>query len=103
MGRQVSEVWRVALDGRSQRLVRLAQAEWSSWPDSLLGEWDCERLAVGERFPGLSLEECGWLAWARTRCGFTTARGLLLVEERKAVREGAGARADDARGKTAAA
>ena len=79
--------------GIPSQTARPAPASAASFPSSDDG--------TGERYPGLTAEECGWLSWARVRLGFTTARGLLLVEERKRVQEGARARAV-ARGTTAA-
>jgi len=82
----VPKSWRQALDCRTDCVVALAQAEWAAWSDPLLLEWDDERLVVRERFPNLSRDDAGWIAWARVRVGFSERRGGSLDDYRRQVR-----------------
>ena len=63
--------------------MALAQAEWAAWSDSLLLEWDDERLVVREQFPNLSRDDAEWIAWARVRVGFSERRGHAASECRQ--------------------
>ena len=64
---EMRPLWRQALDSRGPALMARARAEFSLCPESLLVWWGDERARVAARWPELTAEECGWIAWSRAR------------------------------------
>ena len=60
-------IWRQALDSRGPVLLAFARAEFSLFPESLLVWWGDERARVAAQWPDATIEEAGWIAWARAR------------------------------------